>query len=142
MEKSNLRGHQVVCSALIEKNQKVLIVMCPRFKVWRVPGGRAEHGERLEETLIREMAEETGVVFKNPKFVGWGQDQQFHVAEQRETSRLRMFFHVRLDGELKIDHDEAEDHKWVTLDELKAIENKEGALFDFFQRNGDFDIAK
>jgi len=142
MEKSKLRGHQVVCSALIEKNQKVLIVMCPRFKVWRVPGGRAEHGEKLDETLIREMEEETGVTFRSPKFVGWGQDQQFHVAGQRETSRLLMFFHVQLDGELNLDPDEAEDHKWVTIDELKSIENKEGALFDFFQRNPDFDVAK
>ncbi|MFT4303033.1 MAG: NUDIX hydrolase [Candidatus Woesearchaeota archaeon] len=140
MERSKLRGHQVICSAFIEKDNKFLIVMCPRFKVWRVPGGRTEHGERLEETLIREMQEETGVVFENPKFIGFGQDQQFHILGQKETSRLIMFFHVKTNKELIIDPDEAEEFKWVTLDELKAMDNKEGALTDLFKRNPDFSL--
>ncbi len=109
--------------------------MCPRFKVWRVPGGRAEWGEKIEETLIREMQEEVGITFYNPKFIGWGQDQQFHVKNQQETSRLLMFFHVTTDEEVRLDPDEAEDSRWVTLDELKVLENKEGALTDLFKRN-------
>jgi len=133
MERSKLRGHQVICSAFIEKDNKFLIVMCPRFRAWRVPGGRAEHGEKLEETLIREMQEETKIQFKNPIFIGWGQDQQFHVRDQKETSRLIMFFHVKTDKEPKLDPDEAEDFKWVTLKELKLIKNKEGALIDFLR---------
>jgi len=140
MEKSKLRGHQVICSAFIEKANKFLIVMCPRFKVWRVPGGRTEHGEKLEETLIREMQEETRITFENPKFVGFGQDQQFHVTGQKETSRLIMFFHVKTNEEPKLDPDEAEDFKWVTLDDLKKIDNKEGALADLFERNQDFSL--
>ena len=79
--KTSLRGHQVVCSAFIEKNQKVLIVMDPKFKVWRVPGGRAEHGERIEETLIREMAEETGITFKNQYFLASDKISNFTFSE-------------------------------------------------------------
>lgn len=118
--------------------------MDPKFKVWRVPGGRTEHGEKLEETLIREMEEETGIKFENPVFIGWGQDQQYKFIDEMETSRLLMFFHVRFDHEqeLKLDPAEAEDYKWVTINELKDIKNKEGALFDFFQRNPDFGIIK
>ncbi len=130
-----LRGHQVICSAFIEKNRKFLIVMCPRFKVWRVPGGRTEHGERLEETLIREMKEETGISFQNPKFIGFGQDQQYHVRDKRETSRLIMFFHVKTNQEPILDPDEAEQKRWVTLNDLKKIGDKEGALTDLFNRN-------
>ena len=114
--------------------------MCPRFKVWRVPGGRAEHGEKLEETLLREMKEETGIQFEAPKFIGWGQDQQFHFKANYQTSRLLMFFHVKTDAELTLDPDEAEDSKWVTLDELKQIQNKEGALTDLFNRNQNLKI--
>ncbi len=83
MAKAKLRGHQVICSAFIEKGGKFLIIMCPSFKVWRVPGGRAEYGEKLEETLVREMQEEIGITFDSPKFIGWGQDQQFHVKKQK-----------------------------------------------------------
>jgi len=135
MVRAELQGHQVVCSAFIEKSKKLLIVMCPIFKVWRVPGGRAEHGEGLEETLIREMEEETGLRFENPRFVGWGQDQQYHVKGKKETSRLVMFFHVRTDEEPRVDPEEAEEYKWVSLEELKNIKNKEGALSDLFRRN-------
>ena len=132
---AQIRGHQVICSAFIEKDKKFLIVMCPRFKVWRVPGGRAEHGEKLEDTLIREMKEETGITFQNPQFIGFGQDQQFHVKDQKETSRLIMFFHVTTKKEPKLDPNEAEEYKWVSIEELQKIKNKEGAITDLFNRN-------
>ena len=138
MTRAQLRGHKVVCSAFIEKAGKFLIIMDPRFKVWRVPGGRAEHGEKVEETLIREMQEETGITFQNPKFIGFGQDQQYKVVDKKETSRLIMFFHVKTSQEPKLDSEEAEEHKCVTLDELKKIKNKEGALTDLFLRNKEF----
>lgn len=135
MTRARLRGHQVICSAFIKKEGKFLIIMCPKFKVWRVPGGRAEHGEKLEETLIREMKEELGITFKNPTFIGFGQDQQFHVLAQKETSRLIIFFYLKTNQEPKLDPDEAEEYRWVTLEELKKIKNKEGALADLFNRN-------
>lgn len=140
MVEAGIKGHKVICSAFIEKDKKFLIVMCPRFKVWRVPGGRAEHGERLEEALIREMQEETGETFENPEFVGFGQDRQYHVRGQRETSRLIMFFHVKTDKNIKVCFEESEQQKWVTLEELKKIDNKEGALTDLFRRNQDLTI--
>ncbi len=130
-----ITGPQVVCSAFIGKDGRFLIFLCPRFKVWRVPGGRAEFDETLEETLAREMMEEAGIEVSDPKFLGYGQDHQYHVRDQRETSRLLMFFHVKADTEPKIDPDEAEQSKWVTLDEIKRLDEKEGALTDFFKRN-------
>lgn len=130
-----VKSPTVVCSAFIEKDKQFLLVFCPRFKVWRVPGGRAEWNETLEETLIRELKEEVGVVFDSPTFLGYGQDHQYHVRDKRETSRMLMFFHVKADKKLTIDPDEAEQYKWVTFQELKNYENKEGALTDFFNKN-------
>ena len=46
----------------------------------------------------------------------------------------------KTDKELKLDPDEAEDFKWVTLDDLKKIDNKEGALADLFGRNQDLSL--
>ena len=130
-------GPQVICSNFIEKDGKFLIFMCPRFKVWRVPGGRTEFNEKLEETVVREMEEEAGVIVKNPVFLGYGQDHQFHVRDKRETSRLLMFFHVKINEEVTVDADEAEEFKWVEFEEIKNIENKEGGLTDFFSKNPD-----
>ncbi len=134
------RGPQVVCSAFIEKNGKFLIIFCPRFKAWRVPGGRVEWGERLEETLIREMREETGIIFKNPKFLEWGQDQQFYVKETLETSRLLMFFHVKTNKSPTLNPDVAKEFNWLTFTELKQLDHKEGALSDFFERNPEIEL--
>jgi len=130
-----VNGPSVVCSGLIEKNGKFLLVLCPGFKVWRVPGGRAEWGEPIEKTFAREMKEEIGLTIKNPRFLGYGQDNQYHVRGGFETSRLLMFFHAKITKEPKIDPGEAEEFKWVTLEELKNHENVEGALKDFFKKN-------
>ena len=135
MDKIPNRGPQVICSGFIEKDGEYLIFLCPRFKVWRVPGGKAEYGETIEETFRREMKEEIGIEIKNPKFLGYGQDQQFHFGKNKKTSRLIIFFHVKIDSEPKIDPEEALEHKWVTLEELKNINEKEGALTDFFKKH-------
>ena len=138
MDKIPNRGPQIVCSGFIEKDNKFLVFLCPCFKVWRVPGGKAEYGERIEETLFREMKEEIGIEIRNPRFLGYGQDRQFHFKKNKETSRLVMYFHFKIDQEPKVGPEEAEEHRWVTLEELKNIKDKEGALTDFFRKNPDF----
>lgn len=130
-----VKGPTVICSAFLDKAGKFLLFFCPRFKVWRVPGGRAEFNEKLEETLVREMKEEIGIEINNPQFVGWGQDHQYHVKDNKETSRLIMFFYVKIEDEPIIDENEAEKYKYVSWEELKRQSNKEGALTDFFKRN-------
>lgn len=132
---TDVKGPQVICSCLIERDGRFLMVLCPRFKVWRVPGGRAEFDETLTETLHREMLEEIGIEVRDPRFLGYGQDHQYHHMKQKETSRLLMFFHAKTTEEPKIDPDEALEHKWVTLSEMKAIKEKEGGLTDFLNRN-------
>ena len=132
-----VKGPTVVCSAFIEKEKKFMLLFCPRFKVWRLPGGRVEFDEILEGTLKREMKEELGIAISEPKFLGYGQDHQFQVRDQKETSRLLIFFHVKTDKEPTVDPNEAEEYKWATIEEIKKEQNKEGALTDFFNRNPD-----
>ena len=134
MEHRKIQGHQVGSSAIIEKDGKFLLIMDPNFKVWRVPGGRADHGETVEEIVIREMKEETQIDFENPLLLGFGQDQQMHLTLNIETSRLIFYFHLKTDQESIFDPKEASDHKWVTWDEFKAEPDKEGALDDLFCR--------
>ncbi|MBI2484252.1 NUDIX hydrolase [Candidatus Uhrbacteria bacterium] len=134
MHHATIQGHQVICSAFIEKRGLFLVVFDPGFHVWRVPGGRAEWGETVEETLLREMKEETGVLFDQPRFLGFGQDQQFHIADNKETSRFVLYFYVKTDQEIHLDPLEASDHRWVSFEELGRLDNAEGALADLFRR--------
>jgi 8-oxo-dGTP diphosphatase len=58
----------VTACALIDADGRVLIAQRPEGKsmagLWEFPGGKVEPGERPEETVIREMAEELGVTIK------------------------------------------------------------------------------
>ncbi len=58
----------VVACALIDADGRVLIAERPPGKamagLWEFPGGKVEVGETPEETLIRELLEELGIVVK------------------------------------------------------------------------------
>jgi 8-oxo-dGTP diphosphatase len=60
----------VVACALVDVDGRVLIAQRPEGKtlagLWEFPGGKMEPGERPEETLIRELAEELGIAVKEP----------------------------------------------------------------------------
>jgi 8-oxo-dGTP diphosphatase len=63
-----LRLLLVVAVALIDADDRVLIAQRPKGKqladLWEFPGGKVDPGERPEQALIRELAEELGIVVK------------------------------------------------------------------------------
>ncbi|HEX5866324.1 MAG TPA: 8-oxo-dGTP diphosphatase MutT [Beijerinckiaceae bacterium] len=65
MAPSPLRLLLVAAVALVDPDNRVLIARRPAGKpmagLWEFPGGKVEAGERPEETLIRELAEELGI---------------------------------------------------------------------------------
>jgi 8-oxo-dGTP diphosphatase len=60
----------VAACALVDADGRVLLAQRPPGKpmagLWEFPGGKVETGERPEETLIRELREELGIVVKEP----------------------------------------------------------------------------
>jgi 8-oxo-dGTP diphosphatase len=60
----------VAACALIDTDRRVLLAQRPEGKpmagLWEFPGGKVETGETPEETLIRELAEELGIVTQVP----------------------------------------------------------------------------
>jgi len=58
----------VAAVALIDPDGRVLVARRPEGKplagLWEFPGGKVEPGERPEDTLIRELAEELDIVVK------------------------------------------------------------------------------
>ena len=58
----------VAACALIDADGRVLLAERPAGKpmagLWEFPGGKVMDGERPEETLIRELKEELGIVVK------------------------------------------------------------------------------
>lgn len=58
----------VAACALVDIDGRVLLAQRPPGKpmagLWEFPGGKVEAGEKPEETLIRELKEELGIVVK------------------------------------------------------------------------------
>jgi 8-oxo-dGTP diphosphatase len=58
----------VAACALIDADGRVLLTRRPAGKpmqgLWEFPGGKIEAGERPEDTLIRELAEELGIAVR------------------------------------------------------------------------------
>jgi 8-oxo-dGTP diphosphatase len=58
----------VAACALIDADGRVLLAQRPAGKpmagLWEFPGGKVEQGERPEDSLIRELKEELGIVVR------------------------------------------------------------------------------
>ena len=63
----------VAACALVDADARVLLAQRPQGKamagMWEFPGGKVEAGERPEETVIRELAEELGIDVKEESLV-------------------------------------------------------------------------
>lgn len=63
----------VVACALIDPDGRVLIAQRPADKqmggLWEFPGGKLEPGERPEQALVRELAEELGIAVSDRDLV-------------------------------------------------------------------------
>jgi 8-oxo-dGTP diphosphatase len=59
----------VAACALVDADGRVLIAQRPQGKamagLWEFPGGKIEPGERPEQSLIRELKEELGIVVRD-----------------------------------------------------------------------------
>lgn len=58
-----------VAGLVLNKNGKILLIKSPN-RGWEFPGGMVEPGEGLQEALIREILEESGIAVQLVGFVG------------------------------------------------------------------------
>ena len=86
-----------VTGILIEYGALLLVKQYHADRSWSLPGGRAEAGERLEQAITREMAEETGLLVRVDKLL--------YVCDKPDSSPplLHVTFELtRIGGELRL----------------------------------------
>jgi 8-oxo-dGTP diphosphatase len=109
---------EVCVGAVVVDDSRLLLVRRanpPGAGEWSVPGGRVEPGERVEDAVRRELAEETGLVGRDVHFLGW-------VERISPTHHFVILdFLVDVDGTDR-GHagDDASELVWIPLNELSA----------------------
>ncbi|KAB2460607.1 NUDIX hydrolase [Bacillus sp. CH126_4D] len=110
---------QVRVTGILIEGEKILLV---KQKVanrnWSLPGGRVENGETLEEAMIREMREETGLAVKIKKLL--------YVCDKPDASPSLLhitFLLERIEGEITLpsnefDHNPIQDVQMVPIKDL------------------------
>jgi ADP-ribose pyrophosphatase YjhB (NUDIX family) len=100
----------------------------PNEGSWIFPGGLVEIGESIEDALIREVEEETGLTVRVGKLI-----ELFDYIDLDEHGRVRYHYIIAdyscelVEGELEAGSD-VTDVRWIRLDELPSLELSVKAL--------------
>ena len=115
------------------------MVYDPKFRFWRVPGGRVEAGEKEEETVRREIPEELGIEITVERYLGDGQDDVpiYGVPGKDKTSRNIRYYECRISSgtPTKKEKGEVAEIRWMSLEEIKKIADLEPAMRDYFSKS-------
>ena len=110
-----------VIGILIENNKILLVKQkVSETRNWSLPGGKLEQGETLEQGIIREMKEETGLDVEVLKML-----YLCDVSASSNTLLHITFLLKRVDGEIKLPSNKYEnnpiyDVRFVAVDHLKV----------------------
>lgn len=117
---------------LIDDHERILLALWnggPRSR-WTMPGGGAELTETPEETMVREVAEESGYTVEPVRLLGL--DSHWIPAERRlhgtgPMKAVRAFYEARIvGGELRPEVGGSTDEaRWVPLVEVPSLDRVE-----------------
>jgi 8-oxo-dGTP diphosphatase len=110
--------------AIILREGKILLEQRgnePARGQWTVPGGVVEVGEILEDSVIREVKEETGLKAQNPRLIDVVDQVHRDKEGKIEYHYVIIDYAVKATGEPKAASD-AYELKWVPLGEVEAYD--------------------
>jgi len=103
---------------------------------WSIPGGLVELGESVEETVIREVVEETSLEVQEPMLIDVVDDVTRDENDEIKYHFVIIDYFVRLKGGMPKASSDAAELKWV---QLSGVENYDltKTFREFFNRNSD-----
>lgn len=106
---------------ILNENDEIFLMKSPKWEnQWLVPGGKVEEGDTMEETVRKEVKEETGLEVKDIEFLevkDGGNPDDF----SRETHFIFLNFVCRAENpDVELDQREATEYVWI--DPHEALE--------------------
>ena len=114
------KNPRLTVDGAVLKDNKVLLIKRkydPFKGKWALPGGFVEYGEKVEDAVIREIYEETGLKTNINKIFGIYSDPN---RDPRGHTISIVFLLNIIEGELK-GNDDASDAKFFKLEELPHL---------------------
>lgn len=90
------------------------------YNTWSMPGGHLDVGETPQDTAVREVLEETGLVVANPQFIGYTNDI-FPQARKHYLTLWIVTEYTSGDPKITTTH-EMDSFEWVDFAELAKKE--------------------
>lgn len=126
---------------IFNEDDEIFLMKSPKWKnKWLVPGGKIDKGETMEQTIKREVKEETDLELEEVKFIrakDGGNPDEF----ERDTHFIFLNFVARAENQtVELDQREATDYIWIDpVDALNQLDlNKSTA--EFIQNYLDSDL--
>jgi len=113
-------------AVLINDNKEVLLLS--KHGKWQLPGGRLEEGETVEEGLLREIKEETGIENCSIESI-------IHtaVSNSGETHRVSFLCHVAAEVSVVLS-DEHTAYVWAAIDSLNRYDFTHSGTRDILEK--------
>jgi 8-oxo-dGTP diphosphatase len=123
--------------AVIICNDKILLEKRkgePGRGKWTIPGGLVELGEDTEQTVIREVREETNLRVEKPELVDVVDSKTVDENGKIKYHFVIVDYFVKLKGGTLRAADDAAELRWVPFDEVENYDLTR-SFREFFQRN-------
>ncbi|WP_028562857.1 NUDIX hydrolase [Paenibacillus pinihumi] len=141
-------GHELIFlnfagGIICNEDEEVLLQRRGDSGAWGFPGGAMELGESAEETAIREIYEETGLIVKVERLIGVYTKYVHHYPGGDQAQSIMFFFQCTpVSGELVTDGDETLELKFFPKNELPQlfVKQHEDAYNDW--RSGEFGVCR
>lgn len=113
----------LICGAgiiILDDNNRVLMQLRRDNDCWGFPGGIMELGEKVEDTAVREVFEETGLTVTDLKLFGVFSGKDLHYIYPNDEVYIvdTMFISKNYNGRIIIEDSECKDVKFFGLDDL------------------------
>jgi NAD+ diphosphatase len=109
----------IATSIALIKNKKILLAkraIEPEKGKWDILGGFVDAGETIEECVVREMKEETGLDVKIKKYLGSVAD----VYDGRPSLPVMIEVEMISNNQKPVAQDDVEELRWFSLDEIPS----------------------
>ncbi len=118
----------LVSCAIIRKENKILIAQRKKESLlepdkWEFPGGKVEHKEHPEDTIVREIEEELGIKIKVDSLFRMN-SHVYTVSEKEYHVVILAFLTTHLKGEPK--NIDCQDCRWVDPKDILGYDFVEG----------------